>query len=169
MTKIYEGSLYKRFVSRELSTESKIKGFLKLDDGWNYGFGARFSEGQVNRALSIHRFFIQLGISTTDAFPGMAGEISVTGYKDEYYLEYTIINPTTSSFVARKNNVIISQSFRIEMGAALKEMVDVVGEIWNTYGSLTHNTITIGDAVGSIDQHLAPERTEAFPLLVAVA
>jgi hypothetical protein len=164
---IYQGSLYARFMECEPQTEKKIKSFSKLQQGWNYGFGAPFTDAQIKRSLDIHRFFIQLGISTTDAFPGMAGEISITGYKGEYYLEYTIINATTASFVARKGSALLARHLRIGFGEALKHLVDVVGAIWSTYGSLTQNTITIGDAEGSIDRRLAPAKTEASRLLTA--
>jgi hypothetical protein len=108
-------------------TERKIKSFKTLDRGWNYGFGAAFSDAQIARALAIHRLFIQLGISTTDAFPGMAGEISITGYRGEYYVEYTVVDGLTASVVARKAGALVARHLRIGFGEALRRLVDIVG------------------------------------------
>jgi hypothetical protein len=157
------------FGERENATERKLRSFAALADGWNYGSGKRFEKAQIERAVGIYRMFLQLGISVTDAFPGLSGEISVTGYKDNNYIEYTLIDTDKASFVARKNDVVVTKLFRVNQIVAFRELVRFVGAIWNTSASSTQNTTTIGVAVGSIARLSVPDQTAAFQLWTAGA
>lgn len=70
-------------------TEAKIRGFKNLQPGWHYGEGDQIQQAVLDRALECHARIINEGLfDATDAFPGLAGEVMVTAYKADGYLEF---------------------------------------------------------------------------------
>jgi hypothetical protein len=63
-------------------TRKKIEGFARLPEGWHYGSGSPATALATDLALRAEAMLRAAGYPTTDAFPGVGGEIVVTGYKD---------------------------------------------------------------------------------------
>ena len=110
----------------------KINSISKLSDGWNYGDGTKFSSKRVTDAEKIDNLFVQLLASPTDAFPGLAGQIMVTAYKDDYYIEYTLHNDDNFSVRADKAGATICRLNYVDQAKALSKLAWLAGQIWNT-------------------------------------
>jgi hypothetical protein len=78
-------------------TDEKLFDFSLLKRGWNYGEGEVFSTEAINSARDLHREIIFRGYSTTDAFPGLDGEIQVTVYEGDHFLTFEFDNSGTWS------------------------------------------------------------------------
>ncbi len=66
-------------------TDRKLRAFADLPNGWYYGEGVPFGGAVLNMARTL-----SLGLAETDAFPGLNGEVVVSVYFGEHYLEFTI-------------------------------------------------------------------------------
>lgn len=70
-------------------TEEKIKSFAGLKKGWHYGEGISISDELLDECLKFHRALNEFGFKETDAFPGLNGEIRITIYDSNCYIEFT--------------------------------------------------------------------------------
>jgi hypothetical protein len=71
-------------------TQEKIFNFSRLESGWNYGEGERFSNEVIRSAMKLHSEIIFRGFSRTDAFPGLDGEIQITIYEGDHYYAFEL-------------------------------------------------------------------------------
>ncbi len=94
MNAIINISLPSVFVTAERhstdTTAEKIRSFASRSIGWHYGSGGPASKGTVGRALTYLAFIRLVGFAETDAFPGIDGEVMITGYHRDYYIELTL-------------------------------------------------------------------------------
>ncbi|MER8938743.1 hypothetical protein NKH82_04450 [Mesorhizobium sp. M0915] len=131
--------------SKKDATADKIKSFENLVVGWNFGEGVPVLGREVTRALSALDLMRQFGLSITDAFPGLDGEVKVTSYKDDYYVQYIVSPNTLATVIAYKGDTLLHRYRDISDQEARKRLGAVAGEIWHTSGSLTsRNTMTFG-------------------------
>lgn len=140
----------------------KINSISKLSDGWNYGDGTKFSSKRVTDAEKIDNLFVQLLASPTDAFPGLAGQIMVTAYKDDYYIEYTLHDDDNFSVRADKAGATICRLNYVDQAKALSKLAWLAGQIWNTSNSSTQGSTTIGIVIESTGSLLAVSPTGAL-------
>ncbi len=82
-----------------ITTEQKITSFGKLPAGWNYGQGSPATSDRVITAILYNRLYRAYGFSKTDAFPGNDGEIMITAYEGDHYVEITFEIDNTCRFV----------------------------------------------------------------------
>ncbi|MEE9365455.1 MAG: hypothetical protein V3W44_02110 [Dehalococcoidales bacterium] len=75
---------------RSTVTERKLRGLEELESGWHYGEGVPLGDSILDDAISLNREATNLGFSETDAFPGTDGEVMLTIYFDDHYLEFTL-------------------------------------------------------------------------------
>lgn len=97
-------SLYKPLFEDE--TSKKISNFLTFKRGWSFGDGEPFSKVRIEESLKFHSTLIQTGWLQTDAFPGVNGEIRVTAYAHDTYLEFTLEADGTWTFYHEVNNLL---------------------------------------------------------------
>jgi len=71
-------------------TEQKIRDFYSLPVGWHYGDGIAPTSDMIAKAVQYEALYRLLGYPITDAFPGIDGEIMVTAYHGDYYVELTL-------------------------------------------------------------------------------
>lgn len=64
------------------NTRSKIRNFAKLPIGWHYGEGGPIHGSVLDLGLAVEALLHLHGYPKTGAFPGIDGEIQVTGYRD---------------------------------------------------------------------------------------
>lgn len=67
--------------SQAMSTPDKIRSFGHLAPGWHYGNGGPAASDIVELALAAEKMLRGAGYPETGAFPGVDGEIQVTGYR----------------------------------------------------------------------------------------
>lgn len=103
------------------NTDIKIDSFSKLEFGWSYGEGDEIDLDIVCTAKNLHNTALYYGFTETDAFAGLNGEIRITLYKDDYYLEFTINQNQTIDYIKElkgdiiesKESISISKSYEI--------------------------------------------------------
>lgn len=83
----------------------KICEFETLKPGWCYGEGVCFSYKTIQHALEFAETLIKLGYSSTDAFPGTNGEVRITAYEGNLYLEFTFESETSVTFLVEENDI----------------------------------------------------------------
>ena len=71
-------------------TEKKIQSFKELESGWHYGEGVSIKQSVLDNAILLNQEAINQAFYETDAFPGLNGEVMVTIYSGEHYLEFTL-------------------------------------------------------------------------------
>lgn len=123
-------------------TEAKIEEFSYLPGGWHYGEGVAPTRKMVNQAVGWSKIIKSFGFPKTDAFPGVDGEIMVTGYLGQHYVELlieegsvTLTYESAGKEVACFENVTPSKAF--------EELQRIAGGIWNTSGYSIQNILTV--------------------------
>ena len=98
-----------------MKTIDKIRSFLSLKDGWDFGAGIAFDMETVNRALLLEMVMREQGIPDTDAFPGADGGIMVTGYFGKIYVEYAVnTDGEVLVIVERDEEIVFEQTFSLK-------------------------------------------------------
>ncbi len=120
----------KYYTPRGQATE-KARSFLSLPDGWCFGEGGAPSEDIVDKAVSIIER-AELSLLKTDVFPGQEGEIQVSAYFQDHYLEFIIESDHSVTFTHECNNVEISYQENMQFNNALKKLSDFGEEVWPT-------------------------------------
>ncbi len=90
-------------------TIRKIRSFGELEKGWHYGEGHGANPETVKLAEKIaQRLHLEL-FCKIDAFPGIWGEIQVTGYLQDYFIEINILPDSSIEFLVedREQNVVL--------------------------------------------------------------
>jgi hypothetical protein len=146
MIEVYQSAQPSYIVSDVLpATIKKINSFVSLPVGWHYGSGTAPSAGTIKVATSMHNFFVQVGLTATDAFPGINGEIMVTAYKENYYVECLIEANGNYSVIGEENKKEFAEVYNVNESKALDTLVNVVGTICNTSGFYTHGIMTLDE------------------------
>ena len=70
-------------------TREKVRGFLTLEEGWNYGEGIPVKETAVARAERLLDIGSDMGFTRSDAVPGLDGEVQVVFYQKAHRVEVT--------------------------------------------------------------------------------
>jgi hypothetical protein len=70
-------------------TERKLLQFRSLEEGWHYGEGKAINLVCLDRAFDLYQEATHLALFETDAFPGLNGEVMLTIYLQDHYLEFT--------------------------------------------------------------------------------
>lgn len=122
-------------------TELKIKGFAGLPLGWNFGRGTGISPPIIENALKINKTAIDMAFYETDAFPGDNGEIMVTIYYQEYYLEFTIESDGEIIFYQELKDEEIKYRENLTLNDILKIITQFRANIWKRSGLLAADTM----------------------------
>ena len=137
-------------------TAHRIRSFADLNSGWHFGDGEAPSGETVTRALQLHQAALGFGLTHTDAFPGVDGEVQVTIYPshDECY-EFTISPDGTVHFIHEIGNTIALERENITIDSAIQQLRELVGRSWISSESST-SSITTPRGAGSL---VSPSRT----------
>lgn len=114
----------------EPETLKKIDSFLYLEKGWHYGKGVFPSKKTIAIAKKIAEQALS-NIFDTDAFPGIDGEIMVTVYYKEHYLEFTIESDGEITFVHELNDEELVYKEGLKLQEAKIKLDDFCEKIWN--------------------------------------
>ncbi|MGD0418467.1 MAG: hypothetical protein ABSA68_02620 [Xanthobacteraceae bacterium] len=136
-------------LAAEASTPAKIISFSELPVGWHYGEGSPPTRSTIDLAQDLYWLLLAVGYKQTDAFPGIHGEVMVTGYWGHQYIELIAEkDDSISVHFERNGKEIYSEGHHQfeEAAAALENFSiddDAVGAKWITSGSYTVNTSTL--------------------------
>jgi hypothetical protein len=123
----------------EDAATQKIRSFASLPIGWHFGEGRAPNLSMIASAIAWNRVMLGLGLPKTEAFPGIVGEIMVTGYSGGHYLE-VLLEPSGVSITHEENGVEIWSREQMTSNQAFVELRRIVGEICNTSGYSIQNT-----------------------------
>jgi hypothetical protein len=115
-------------------TVKKIEQFRDLPVSWHYGDGQAARLDTIDRAKEIFNQYTQMGFTVTDAFPGRDGEIMVTAYKDNYYIECVVETDGTYSVVGERDKDVLVDSAHLDEGKTIAEITQIAKRIWNIFG-----------------------------------
>lgn len=86
------------------NTLEKIRSFETLGRGWHYGEGHEPSSEIIELAnKTAKRIHLEI-FCKIDAFPGIWGEIQVTGYLQNYFIEINILSDASIEFLVEDQN-----------------------------------------------------------------
>jgi hypothetical protein len=102
-----------------LQTKNKILGFKKLPIGWHYGQGVSPLQSTIDKALQLHQKASDSGFRETDAFPGINGEIQVTLYQNQTYLEFTINDDQSITYVKEEGDQEVEYKENLSINDAI--------------------------------------------------
>ena len=126
--------------SKKNNVQQKIYSFLLFKPGWHFGEGVAPSHEVAEHALAIVEQASFYGLDT-DAFPGIDGEIMVTVYHDNDYLEFTTESDTTVTFVHERKKRQISYKEQLPLNVALDEIRRIGEKLWNISDLFTKNIL----------------------------
>ena len=135
---------------RLVNTVKKIKSFEHLSPGWNYGRGGPISPSVISDATAFLWKFALSGLNDTDAFPGINGEVMVTAYEGEHYVEAIVEADGSISLTYEVNDVENFSKERMDSEEATRKLQEISGGIWNMFDFCirTISTPTL-DKIGS--------------------
>jgi hypothetical protein len=122
----------------------KLKSFLILDKGWHFGKGVPPTLQVVKNATQMVEQAL-ISLFDTDVFPGIDGEIMITVYHKEHYLEFTIEPNGTVIFVHEINDDDITCKEGLTFDQSLLKLNEFSEQIWNTSALSTKCIMTIGN------------------------
>lgn len=126
-------------------TISKINSFSTINNGWHYGRGRPPSASTISMAASVNNFLVQVGLTTTDAFPGIDGEIMVTAYLNDLYCECIVESNGTYSVNTEVNSVDVVSCKNMSEADVIGTLFGVARTQWNISGSSTLVTTMAGE------------------------
>lgn len=123
------------------STARKLAAFKNLSHGWNYGSGCPIRDNVYDCAKGLLLYINELGLSNTDAFPGSDGDVCITAYRFDHYLEVTV---EVDSSISVSYEIGDNEEFFMEnlsRAAAKKALLRAVGKIWGLSDLSIHPTM----------------------------
>ncbi len=106
-------------------TIKKIHSFRELSEGWSYGEGIKLNENIIKKAVKLAEAAHRSGLSETDAFPGLNGEIMMTVYHKSDYWEFTIEPDERVTFVYERDDALLAYEEGLDFFEGLKKIYEI--------------------------------------------
>ena len=119
-------------------TERKIEGFQTKQYGWHYGEGVAFERATLDRAISLHREVLRQDSFRTNAFPGLRGQVLVTIYRGNHYLEFSVEPDGAVAFLHEVDDQEIDYREQLAPEDIASIIVQLGGNCANTALSATY-------------------------------
>jgi hypothetical protein len=148
------------------TTNEKILSFCHLPSGWNYGRGKPASVKTALDAMNFVNLFYVKGVRETDAFPGPNGEIAVTAYAQDYYLNVGIESDGRIEVSFERNRGEIFDKDCENLYTAYYYVMFALSTMvpeWNTPASLMSKPSTIGWAGSTITPSKPMAKMAVYP------
>jgi len=100
------------------STIAKMLSFQQLPVGWHYGEGRPCVVVALLQALYLHRYAQILGLTETDAFPGIDGALLLTVYDGDDTLAFQCELDGSISYVLERNDLEVAETEDLTMAQA---------------------------------------------------
>lgn len=115
---------------------AKLEEYSKLNNGWHFGEGRGPTQSVIAMARDASLFLQELGITKQGCFPGVFGEMRVTGYLEKGYVEITYENNGTISLLIEDHKgETITDSENVSSNEMKLSIRNFVGaNIWNMSG-----------------------------------
>lgn len=115
---------------------AKLEEYSRLTNGWHFGEGRGPTQSVIAMARDASLFLQELGINKQGCFPGVFGEVRVTGYLEKGYIEITYENNGTISLLIENHiGETITDSENVSLNEMKLSIRNFVGEnIWNLSG-----------------------------------
>jgi hypothetical protein len=140
----------------------KLNEFRTLEAGWCYGEGVALKDSPlIDPGVQIATALIQAGFVDTDAFPGIHGEVRVTAYKGDHYLEFTCEGPDRITFAYELEQNEIEFSEGISLKEAINKIKDYRKQIWPLSDFFLDSTMTQNLAVFKASPSSLPPKEDS--------
>ena len=103
----------------------KLNQLNEMKKGWHFGEGKEISNNIYEIAISLVKHINNLGYSELDCFIGLNGEIMITIYDDEKYVEITINEDERFDYVYQVNNKDVLVQFDIDLDNCLNNLKNI--------------------------------------------
>ncbi len=124
------------------NTEKKIRDLALLQEGWHFGEGSAISQETIATALNLHQVAIELAFYTTNAFPGLDGQVVVAAYESDHYFEFTIGPDKNCAYLHLRGDEEISDIEGLSLADAKRYLKDFRIRQWKQFGSSQGDTTT---------------------------
>lgn len=121
---------------------NKVYSFLSLQEGWHYGEGTPPSISVVNKAYRLIER-ASLSLFRTDVYPGVDGEVQVSLYFRDHYLEFLIERDESVTFVHEVNGQEVDYRENQSFEDSMKLIVSHGRELWKNLLERSTKSITI--------------------------
>ena len=145
MTVTIEGASTLSFqtnISALQTTKRKIREFKELAQGWHFGEGVPIEQSILDAGIALNREAIRLGFLETDAFPGINGEVMLTIYSDDHYLEFTLETDSNVTFYREKDDEEVAYQEGLSFQDAQERIRQLRIEKWMESDFLVEGTTT---------------------------
>lgn len=122
-----------------LDTANKIRRFLAYPAGWHFGTGAPPTPEHVREALVLNNAAAMARLET-NAFLGTEGELRVTVYHGNAYLQFTIEDDNSIEFVREDGDVETTRTPGLTLDNALSILENFENELCLSSVSSTATT-----------------------------
>jgi len=111
-----------------LETANKIRRFLAYPAGWHFGVGTPPSAERAQEALVLNNKAAMARLET-NAFLGAEGEVRVTVYHRNAYLQFTVEDDNSIEFVREDGDVETTRASRLTLDDALSILENFENEL----------------------------------------
>ena len=131
-------------------TEQKIRSFLSFQPGWSHGAGVAFDTQVLAEAIELNKAVVRAGLYVTDAFPGLFGEIMVTIYHRNHYLEFIREIDGSITFHHERGSEEIGAQEGLSLAEALTIIDQFREEAWKQSEFSRNVSLTLGNAISRV-------------------
>jgi hypothetical protein len=149
-------------------TDKKIMGFLDYPVGWHYGSGHPPSPELVSAAIVVNRAASRTGLDT-NAFLGTDGEVRVTVYHRDTYLQFTIEAVDSIEYVREEGQQETERRPGLSLESALSILEDFEIELWLSSVSSTASTMITTEGIFRTSPSRLPAAVRVFRSLSGIA
>jgi hypothetical protein len=123
------------------ATEKKINSFKALPVGWHYGSGIAPLAKVLDLAIRLNQCAGLMGFEATDTFPGIDGEVMLTVYDGDIYLEFSIEVDGSINYVREQGNEEVDSDDKISLYQAINHIVNIGFSKWRSSVLSTRNNM----------------------------
>lgn len=154
------------------NTLEKIRSFGTLGKGWHYGEGQGPSLETLELAEKTAKGLHLELFCKIDAFPGVWGEIQVTGYLPDYFIEINILSNNSVEFLVEDQNQEVILEFEgLNFDGLLSKIKFFKGQyLWKSFVFFPQNISTkIYPDSPALPSGILLVQEEEFPYLTETA
>jgi hypothetical protein len=133
-------------------TKQKIASFKNLPSGWHYGEGVAPTQPMIDNAHDWHKKIAKAGFTITNAFPGVGGEIMISGRHEDHEVEIVLESDGSISFDHEKNDQTVTSIERGNPKEVEDALNEAAGELWSI-SDFSINDILSRIKIASTDWH----------------
>jgi hypothetical protein len=112
--------------------KQKILDFSQLEEGWCFDEGISFSKEILHKALELYQVSQISNFTSTDAFPGLCGEITLALYRGEHYYEFTIEPDFSVTFIHEIGEETCEYTDQLSISEAKKKILKLGVASWSS-------------------------------------